>query len=280
MEVSESSVKRWCDRGDIPAETTPGGHRRIPITGLLEFLKGSGRSLVRPDLLGLALSSQPGPRATRKVARQFREALLIGNESRVEAALIDAHLSGHSASELGDKIISPTFSEIGELWECGDAEVYQERHACELATRAIDQVRQLTSVPTSGPTAIGGTVEGDYYGLATILVELVLRNAGWKASSIGCNLPFETMAAAIERRQPKLYWISASHIADDDAFVAGLGQLCGQFGAATEFVLGGRMVSDAIRRRLPNVRVFERLEELESFAKQRREALTPGEAKD
>ncbi|REJ93532.1 MAG: helix-turn-helix domain-containing protein [Planctomycetota bacterium] len=37
ISVSESSIKRWCDRGAIATQYTPGGHRRIPLSGLLEF---------------------------------------------------------------------------------------------------------------------------------------------------------------------------------------------------------------------------------------------------
>ena len=37
LSVSESSVKRWCDQGAIPTIRTVGGHRRIPLDGLLRF---------------------------------------------------------------------------------------------------------------------------------------------------------------------------------------------------------------------------------------------------
>ncbi|REJ65407.1 MAG: helix-turn-helix domain-containing protein [Planctomycetota bacterium] len=37
ISISESSIKRWCDRGAIATQYTPGGHRRIPLSGLLEF---------------------------------------------------------------------------------------------------------------------------------------------------------------------------------------------------------------------------------------------------
>ena len=41
INVSESSVKRWCDKGVIPTQYTAGGHRRIPLSGLMEFLRSS-----------------------------------------------------------------------------------------------------------------------------------------------------------------------------------------------------------------------------------------------
>ncbi|MEM1271970.1 MAG: helix-turn-helix domain-containing protein, partial [Bacteroidota bacterium] len=35
--VHESSVKRWCNAGDLGCEYTHGGHRRIPLAELLRF---------------------------------------------------------------------------------------------------------------------------------------------------------------------------------------------------------------------------------------------------
>ena len=51
--VSESSLKRWCDRGLIPMVRTAGGHRKLPISGVLSFLRETQHELVSPELLGL-----------------------------------------------------------------------------------------------------------------------------------------------------------------------------------------------------------------------------------
>ena len=272
LEVSESSVKRWCDRGDIPMQTTPGGHRRIPIQGLLEFCEGAGRALSRPDLLGIRAASRPGPRATRRLGELFRDALLASNEARVQAVLLDAHLSGHSASIIGDEIVAPTFSAIGDLWECGEADVFQERHACELAGRAVQQVRQLLAPnPVLAPLALGGAVSGDYYGLATLLVELVLREQGWNAASLGCNLPIESMEAAFRQRRPRLFWLSVSHLSDEAGFVRDLNQMAERF-PNTTFALGGRMATEAIRGQLKRTMVFDSLRQFERFVVERFES--------
>ena len=53
IQVSESSVKRWCDKGVIPTQKTAGGHRRIQLAGLVRFLRESGQVLARPEVIGL-----------------------------------------------------------------------------------------------------------------------------------------------------------------------------------------------------------------------------------
>ncbi|OYW17913.1 MAG: hypothetical protein B7Z55_11620, partial [Planctomycetales bacterium 12-60-4] len=57
--VSESSLKRWCDRGILPTVRTAGGHRRIPTSGVLKFLQQSGHPLVQPEVLGLPRLDRP-----------------------------------------------------------------------------------------------------------------------------------------------------------------------------------------------------------------------------
>jgi len=48
LQVSESSVKRWCDRGVIRTDRTLGGHRRIPLENLMEFLESTNRRVLDP----------------------------------------------------------------------------------------------------------------------------------------------------------------------------------------------------------------------------------------
>ncbi len=43
--VSESSIKRWCDAGQIQILKTSGGHRRISIASLMDFARVQGSGL-------------------------------------------------------------------------------------------------------------------------------------------------------------------------------------------------------------------------------------------
>ena len=53
IEVSESSVKRWCDRGLIASVRTAGGHRRIPLDRLVDFVRQGRYRLANPEAVGL-----------------------------------------------------------------------------------------------------------------------------------------------------------------------------------------------------------------------------------
>ena len=273
IQVSESSVKRWCDKGVIPFQKTAGGHRRIPLARLLEFLRESKQTLVRPELIGLPATTGQTSRVIDRAAEQLTDALVSGDEEKCRQITLDLYLAEHSVSAIFDHVFAHAFEAIGERWECGDAEVYQERRGCEIALRVIHELRALISAPPAGaPLAIGGAVEGDPYNLGTAMAEVVLRDAKWNAVSLGINLPFTTLAEAIKQHRPRLFWISCSHILDEDEFLRGYLELYDQFGLDVAFVVGGRSLVDSLRQQMKYAAFCDNMQHLEAFAQTLREA--------
>jgi excisionase family DNA binding protein len=267
IQVSEASIKRWCDKGVIPTQYTVGGHRRIPMDGLMDFLRASNRTLVRPEVLGLPATAGQTTRVIERAADQLTQALIQGDEELCLRIALDLHLAGHGLSAICDQVFAVAFEAIGRQWECGDVEVYQERYGCEITLHVLHELRSLVTAPMNGPLAIGGAVEGDQYNLATTMAEIVLRSAGWNASSLGDNLPFPTLAAAIGQLRPRLFWLSCSHLSDVEAFLAGYNTLYDQYGQETAFVVGGRALTDELRRQMKYAAFCDNMQHLESFAR-------------
>ena len=75
IDVSESSIKRWCDKGVIPTQYTAGGHRRITMADTLEFLRTGKYQLVlrlmrfRARSRSASLRSGSAPRRSIIVSR-------------------------------------------------------------------------------------------------------------------------------------------------------------------------------------------------------------------
>jgi methanogenic corrinoid protein MtbC1 len=101
----------------------------------------------------------------------------------------------------------------------------------------------------------------------TTMAELVLREAGWNANSLGDNLPFATLAAAIEENRPRLFWISASHIDNEGTFLNGYQELYDSFGLNVAFVVGGRALVPEIRQKMKYAAYCDNLQHLEAFAR-------------
>ena len=271
IDVSESSLKRWCDQGLLPVVRTAGGHRRLPVNGVLSFLRSSGYQLIHPEMLGLPPATQGGRERKLQAERtRLIEALIAGNESVCVEIVLNLYLAGLSMSTICDELLASAYDEIGEKWGCGEVAVYQERRSCELCHRVMHEVRRaLPELPPSAPIAVGGTLDGDPYTLASSMVELVLRDNGWRSCSLGNMLPFLSLRQALCDMRPRLFWMSVSVIRDQTSFLAEfarLWEIAQQNDVAV--VVGGKALNDDVRRELQYSCYCDTFRHLESFARQ------------
>jgi MerR family transcriptional regulator, light-induced transcriptional regulator len=266
--VRESALTRWCDRGVLRTVRTAGGHRRIPISGVLEFVKSTGQPLIKPELLGLPRTAGRSERSLGQSSTQLQNALLNSDEELARRILFDLYLAGHRFSAICDEVVQPVFQQIGELWDCGKVQIYQERSACETSERVLNELRvAVSSNDPDLPMALGGTISGDHYRLPTCMVEITLRECGWRALSLGTSLPIPTLCAAIEQQRPQLFWVSVSHIPNVEQFVDEFPQLSSTASrCGTALVTGGRGLTDEIRGRIRYSSYCDRLKDLETFA--------------
>lgn len=255
LRSSESSVKRWCDSGVIPTIKTVGGHRRITLDGLQQFLRSTGRTLLEPHVLGLPMlgtarqTTIPGD-ATPD-SHDFRQALASGDENACRKILRRRIDKDSLRSEAAADLITDAMHGLGEAWDCNELDVYQERRACDISIRLINELRSdLPPLRSDAPIAIGGSPEGDPYQLPTALVELALREVGWNATSLGHDLPLNSFVQAAHDYQPKLVWLSVSEISNPTKFVAEQNRLAGQLGEDIVLIIGGRALTDQIRPKL------------------------------
>ena len=250
--VSESSLKRWCDKGLLPTQKTAGGHRRLTADAVIQFLRSQGHRLVEPRVMGLPSNVGSGEVVVDHARGELLTALIEGDDACVRRVLIDLYLSRHSVCEIGDKVIADVMHHIGHRWQDGHIEVYRERRACEMLMRALFELREMLPVPpVDAPCALGGTIEGDPYQLANSLVEITLREAGWQATSLGASLPFATLRAAVRDARPNLVWLSVSSVGDADDFVVEFDRFYREAEAAgVAVVVGGRGLTQDLRARI------------------------------
>lgn len=263
LQVSESSVKRWCDRGVIPTVRTVGGHRRITLSGLREFLDSTNRTLVDPVALGISpadlnlASKRPVGRSsvvgqrTEPTQDEFRAALANGEESRCLEMLLERVSQGWTRSEAAEDLIVSAMHGLGDAWDCGQLEVYQERRSCTICSRLIYQLREsLPPLPPDAPVAIGAAPESDPYQLPSALVELALRESGWNAVNLGNDIPLESLIQAARDYRPKMAWLSVTSIDDANRFVREQNKLADSLDEKVSLIVGGRGLDDQLRPKL------------------------------
>jgi methanogenic corrinoid protein MtbC1 len=274
IDVSESSVKRWCDKGIIPTEYTAGGHRRITLANALEFLRAGKYNLVHPESLGLPPTSGRTTRVVGRTCDQLAWALVSGDFNLCRQIVIDLYLAEHSISVICDDFFAAAFRQIGDQWSCGDVEVFQERQGCQISLRLLHELMAiLPASSVDAPLALGCSPPGDQYTLGTTMAELVLRDSKWNATSLGSNLPFNTISAAIRQRRPKLFWLSCSYIANESEFLAGYQELFDEYVPNVAFVVGGFALTESIRRRMKFAAFCDNMQQLENFGQTLRAAI-------
>jgi len=265
---SEASLKRWCDKGIIEAVRTAGGHRRIPVSSVMQFLREAGRPLVNPKVLGLPATIGQGAKPDGRALAHVTETLESGDEDRFRATLMELYLAGKSACEICDHFIAPAFDEIGSRWQHGDVEVYQERRGVEICTRAVIELRAAFSPPAHDACyAFGATLDDDPYTLPTTMAEVALREAGWRAESFGAGHPLSTLRAALVDRRPRLIWVSFSVEPRSDTRLAEWTEFY-EFAARENVAVavGGRGLSENARSRMSYSAHCDRLSHLVAFA--------------
>ncbi len=275
--VSESSLKRWCDQGLIKTVRTAGGHRKMDIAEVVRYVREQNHKLVSPEILGLPPASDHASTGVTHRAQRLVDALLAGDELVARQIVFDLYLAKHSRSVIFDEVIAAAFREIGERWACQDAEVYQERRACEIALRVLFDLRRVQQVPEMKWLATGGTIEGDLYSLPSAMAELVLRDCGIYATSLGASIPYSSLVKAVQETKPKLFWLSVSHIREGLNFVtefAALSQAC--TAADTALVVGGRALTEELRQRMTYSAYCDTMQHLEAFATTLHRSLTSG----
>lgn len=248
-------------------QRTAGGHRRLPLGHVLQFLRSSGQTLVRPEVLGLPSAAGHGEVVLARSMEQLVVALEHGDEETSRRLIVDLFLSRRKVPEICDEVLAPAMYRIGADWECGKVDVYQERRACGIVERILHELRSFFPVrDVARLTAIGAAPAGDPYRLATMMVEMTLREAGWAADSLGSDLPFPSLAAAVVDLRPKLFWLSVSSMADEAAFLSGYAQL---FEAAssvgTMVAVGGVALTTQRREQMRYTVYCDKLHHLANF---------------
>lgn len=189
LQISVATVKRWAEVGLLPSHRTPGGHRR--------FWKED------VDRLRIRLASDSGSLG------RWVEKLLHDPDRAVSAAL---HLEREhlgSWSRVADSL-GPVIRQIGHEWEAGTLCVLDEHVASTRLSRALSRCCEQFEARPSAPRALLATPEGEEHTLGLSLVELCMRERGWRAIWAGRATPGSELVSAAARGLIDAIALSAS----------------------------------------------------------------------
>lgn len=216
--VSESSLKRWCDQGLLNVVRTSGGHRRLPLSNVLEFVRQRQFTVSHPELLGLPPIRGLGVRVVDHARNEFFAALADGQEAVARQILFELYLSGAEVASLCDNFLAAAQRHFEELHSRSQCELYRVRRAEQILWGSLYDLQVVArECDATAPRALGATLAPVPAPLAAKMVELILRKAGWQATSLGSALTLPSLQAAIQELQPRLFWLSVVPADDPNA---------------------------------------------------------------
>src|SRR5215204_2151405 len=250
--VSEATIKRWADTGQLKSSRTVGGHRRFPLAEVMRFQ--TERSLG----VATGVASVPAANAAvsgagfdaEQAAGQFLDAVKRGHAGEATALLLEAHMLGAELGLIFDRVVAPSLHRVGDLWYGEEMSVADEHMATSAATRAVESLAASTRrAGAKAGAAVCCAAEEEMHTLPVLCAQAVLEGAGWDVRNLGGHTPFFALAEYVERQRPSLVCVSATlqreleHNARDYAQLSAAARACG-----ARVVLGGAGFRDAAVR--------------------------------
>ncbi len=267
--VGVSTVKRWVDEGILPAHKTAGGHRKLLVADVLRLVREG--DFPQLDLSELQFAAKTKGRLEPKsLSQQLLSALKRGDGDTIRSLIHGAYRSGVAMETLADFVIAPAMNQLGHEWEAGRIEVLHEHRGTQLCVSALYELKSVleTQADRGRPLAVGGSPELDYYVLANLLAEMVLLDAGWRATDLGPHTPISSFRQALAELRPRLLWLSVSELVDRDRFVTEYRELYQEAErASVPVVIGGRALGTSLRSAMPYTCYGDGLRHLAAFAR-------------
>lgn len=264
--VSESSLKRWIDNGQLTSARTQGGHRRVPLAEALRFIRVHGHAIHDPSPLGLATISIDG--GVSLTDRLYR-ALTLADWSAARTLLVSAYAAGQSIPELCEGPIRSAMERVGELWQHEDAGIAIEHQATDTCLQAMNILRTfLSEPPPDAPVALGGAPAKDPYLLPSLMAALTFTEIGFKSINLGADTPLESLRIAALRQQARLVWVSVSTQEATGALRQPLLRLADELAThGASLLVGGRTAHEIGLELRPNLLRSRSLSEAAAFAR-------------
>jgi MerR family transcriptional regulator, light-induced transcriptional regulator len=220
--VGATAIKRWSDAGALPCVRTPGGHRR--------FRREDVERLHR----GQSATSSDG-------SDVWIDTLLHSADVYATLALLFSERAEKGSWFLVADRLGTLLRHVGDGWERGAISVSEEHLLSAAFQRALSVTVESIAVPHDAPRCLLAAAEGEEHTLGLSLVELCLREAGWRALWAGAHTRSSDVVEQVQKQSVQMVALSASAFSSDRKLLRQqmkrVGSACQRHRVA--FVLGG-----------------------------------------
>jgi excisionase family DNA binding protein len=227
LAVHPSTVKRWCNDGELASEKTAGGHRRVHLEDALAFAREHGIANVLSPFhpyephVWTALK-EVREKGSFKRLHTLAMGWVVRAQMRRLSALFDALAREPSVPlcRFCDEGVRGLMEMVGEAWAQGRLRVAEEHMVSQAMTEVLLKLRAEQRDPGVGevwtdrpPVAVVGAMEGNQHHLGSLCIRLLLERLGWEVFYLGPDVPVEEFAVVQRGRDAALVCISLPPVA-------------------------------------------------------------------
>jgi len=195
LNVNESTIKRWVDKGLLNAYITSGGHRRIYQEDLLAFKKASNHNKKH----SYTLRKSRLHTHFKEPWMEYYNLLLENYHKEAKAIIVNEFLRNISIVEVIQKIIFPTLEHVGSEWITGNIEIHDEHRISFHIREQLIALYQLIPEPKNGKKVILACISGDWHEIPLQTSALILKSYGYEPIILGVNAPEKEILEASKK---------------------------------------------------------------------------------
>ena len=152
------------------------------------------------------------------------KAVLELNAEKLEYALNKAsvHLTN---LKLINEVIVPLGVKIGELWRQGELKIINEHISTPIIRSVLWNLLRSVGVSREAPRIVVATPVNHHHDLGALAIALIAREAGWRSSFFGSNLPANEIAAAVNHTKARAVALSITFCSNHLQLVEELNKL-------------------------------------------------------
>lgn len=168
---------------------------------------------------GLAAFARPAPddagldptRPNERLALEYLMAVLEGDGRRAAEVVVGAVDGGLAIEEAYLDVLLAAQREVGRMWQDDEASVAEEHFVTTTTQRVMSILSQrATPAAPNGKTVVAAAVAGNRHDVGIRAVADFFEMAGWRAVSLGADVPAADVAAAVQFFDADLVVLSAT----------------------------------------------------------------------
>lgn len=181
---------------------------RYVRTGRLAASKVGGQWHVDPSDVEAILAgeglAEPSEGVRTRAAGHLEDRLLAADEPGAWAVVSQALTSGAEPAEVHLKMLIPAMKSIGDRWERGEIEVFDEHQATVIAVRITARLGpRFHRRGRSHGHIVVGLVSGDTHALTTAIIADLLRGRGFHVTDLGADTPAASFIEVMTMPSPE-----------------------------------------------------------------------------